>query len=94
MPRAERAKLADRANEGREKCRYRDGLPPLLTADSAREDVAAWLQWNDPNGVHTDEAALGEDFDPYSLQGAWEAVRSYDDRVVCECGECRACRGA
>lgn len=50
------------------------GYAPRLRPESAREDVIAWLQWNDPNGVHTDALATAEDIEPYTLDGAWEAL--------------------
>jgi hypothetical protein len=47
---------------------------PRVYAESPRETVAAWLQWCDPNGCHTDSRALAEDLDPYTLDTAWEAL--------------------
>jgi hypothetical protein len=49
---------------------------PLLRADSARENLLAWLQWCDPNGCYTDELAAAEDFDPITLAEAWDHLAS------------------
>lgn len=51
----------------------------MLSPDSTRETVVDWLQWNDPNGIHTDALAAGEDFDPYTLESAWDALASMLD---------------
>ncbi len=66
------AKIAALANEAGEGSRR--GGRPRLTADSDRETVIAWLQWNDPNGCHTDALARAEGFDPYTHERAWEAL--------------------
>lgn len=67
-----RADIADAANRGAAQSRYR-GAPPLQW-NSSRETVTRWLQWNDPNGAHTDALAEAEDIDPYDLDSAWEAL--------------------
>lgn len=69
-----RGRVAGRANAIARQARY--GGAPALSADSSREDLCAWLQWCDPNGEHTDEHAAAADCDPYSLEGAWDAVES------------------
>lgn len=45
-----------------------------LSADSDRGDLISWMQWNDPNGSHTDTEAAAEDVDPYTLETAWDAL--------------------
>lgn len=67
----DKARLCRIANEVGRTARYRGA--PVLSPDSARETLIAWMQWNDPNGVHTDELAELEGFDPYTLESAWEA---------------------
>jgi hypothetical protein len=52
----------------------RPGSPPSITPDSGSETIAAWLQWNDPNGAHTAELADAEGFDPYDLGTAWDVL--------------------
>lgn len=53
---------------------------PYLTAASSRQDVAAWLQWNDPNGCHTDALAVAEGLDPYTDDTVWDALSEmFDD---------------
>jgi hypothetical protein len=47
---------------------------PVLSADSTAEQLAAWLQWNDPNGSHTADLAEREGFDPYDVETAWEVL--------------------
>lgn len=52
----------------------RRGGAPKLTESSSREEVVDWLQWNDPNGSHTDELADREDFDRYTEARAWKTL--------------------
>lgn len=47
---------------------------PPLSETSDAETVAAWLQWNDPNGCHTSALALAEGCDPYDRETAWDAL--------------------
>ena len=47
---------------------------PHLSETSTAEDVAAWLQWCDPNGAHTADSARAEDCDAYTDDRAWEAL--------------------
>lgn len=54
---------------------------PRLTADSTREALIAWLQWNDPNGCHTDALAEVEGIDPYTTETAWDALREMIDNA-------------
>jgi len=59
--------------------------PPLEYHDTAfqqqllrtgtREQLIAWLCWNDPNGIYTDQASLAEDFPPLTMAGAREILR-------------------
>jgi hypothetical protein len=51
------------------------GLPaPRLSERSTRDGIIDWLQWNDPNGSHTDDLAVREGADPYTLDTAWDAL--------------------
>jgi hypothetical protein len=47
---------------------------PRLSEESPRGEIVRWLQWNDPNGCHSDARAIAEGFDPYTLDTAWEAL--------------------
>lgn len=67
-----RAAVAELANEAGHACRARP--PVVLSASSSRTDVVRWMQWNDPNGCHTDDRARAEDFDPYTEETAWDAL--------------------
>jgi hypothetical protein len=66
------AEISRRANDLASRSR-RIGAP-ILSPASARGDVIAWLQWNDPNGSHTDELASHDDIEPYTLERAWQAL--------------------
>ncbi len=68
----ERAMIAASANRLARASR-RPGTP-VLRAESPREDVVAWLQWNDPNGAHADELAVMDRVPTYTLEGAWSAL--------------------
>jgi hypothetical protein len=70
------AQLAEKANAAARESRR--GGAPKLSADSDVETLSAWLQWCDPNGCHTADLAAVEDFDPYTVDAAWDAV---DDMV-------------
>jgi hypothetical protein len=37
-----------------------------------REQLIEWLCWNDRNGIYRDEDAIGEGFDPLTLEEALE----------------------
>ena len=67
-----RAAVVLAANEAGRLSRY--GGAPVLSEDSARETLVLWLQWCDPNGSHTDELALRDRCDPYTLDRAWTAL--------------------
>jgi hypothetical protein len=89
--------LAERANEAASLSR-RAGAP-RLTAESTRETLIAWLQWNDPNGSYTDELADIEGFDPMDLPTAWDALREMVEsatprEVNAKCDTASGCRGA
>ena len=53
MDKAERRKLAEKANLCGRECRYIGA--PILSHDSSQDTLCAWLQWCDPNGCHTQE---------------------------------------
>lgn len=67
-------RLAALANRVAADARY--GGAPELRSYSPRERVTEWLQWCDRNGCHTDRAARADGFEPYTLEGAWEALAS------------------
>jgi hypothetical protein len=67
-----RAQIAARANAEAKLCRY--GGAPTLSADSPRESVVAWLQWNDPNGSHDDYLAEKDGCDLYDIDRAWDTL--------------------
>jgi hypothetical protein len=56
------ASLAAAAAEVARQSRYASSAPSL-SADSTVAEIAAWLQWCDPNGIHLarDERLDGED---------------------------------
>lgn len=39
-----------------------------------REDLIAWLRWNDPNGSFADEEAEAEDMEPLDVEGAVDII--------------------
>lgn len=55
---------------------------PSLSADSSRETLLRWLQWNDPDGAYTDDARESDasiDGPPNTLEEAWEMLdQQYD----------------
>ncbi len=65
--------FAAAANAVADGARY--GGAPTLTEYSNVETLCGWLQWSDPNGCHTPELAAAEDFDPYTLEEAWDAIK-------------------
>lgn len=74
-----RKRLAEAANEAGRSSRRRGA--PRLHADSPREDVLRWLQWNDPNGGYLDpepepnddgDLVMYDDREPLTKEEAWE----------------------
>jgi hypothetical protein len=47
---------------------------------SSREEIIGWLQWNDPNGVYTDDLSLLE-FDNILLKE--EAIEIMKRQIIC-----------
>jgi len=43
-------------------------------AEAANTAARLSLQWADPNGTHIDALAKQQDYDPYTLDGAWQAI--------------------
>lgn len=43
----------------------------------SREDLIAWLRWNDPNGSYTDEDAATEDMDPLEVEDAVDIIMGH-----------------
>ena len=73
-----RSDVASAANDAAQQSRSPGA--PVLTPESSRDALIAWLQWCDPNGSHTDDLAGLDDCEPYDLGGAWEAVESMLDQ--------------
>lgn len=42
-----------------------------------REDLIAWLRWNDPNGSYTDEDAEAEGMEPLDVESAVDLVMGH-----------------
>lgn len=71
-------------------CRNRAWKPPLqfhdpayqrtLLRDGTREQLIAWLRWNDPNGSYTDRDLQAEDQLPLTLDEARSLVRDEIER--------------
>ena len=51
-----------------------------LLQTGTREDLIAWLCWNDPNGIYTDEASWAEDRPPLTLELARQILRDQRER--------------
>lgn len=47
-----------------------------ILINGTREQVIAWLAWNDANGVYTDEDSEAEGLDPLTLEQAREYMRN------------------
>jgi hypothetical protein len=52
----------------------------LLTWD--REKLIGWLQWNDPNGIWSDEAMVANDMDPMTVEDAVEQVMPFVEETL------------
>ena len=76
MLNTDRKALAAAATDASRASRYPG---PVLTADSSKAEVEAWLQWCDPNGCHTPRLAEIEGIDPYTETEAWDALASMLD---------------
>lgn len=42
-----------------------------------REELIAWLRWNDPNGSYTDEDAEAEGWDPLDVEGSVDIIMKH-----------------
>ncbi|MFO1044808.1 MAG: hypothetical protein U0941_23800 [Planctomycetaceae bacterium] len=51
-----------------------------LLHTGTREELIAWLCWNDPNGIYTDEASWAEDRPPLTLELARQILRDQRER--------------
>lgn len=71
MTLAEMGEIARRANHAVEGSRR---IHPRLSASSSRAELIAWLVTCDPNGIYRDSQRENEDYDPLTLETAWEAV--------------------
>ena len=47
-----------------------------LLVDGTREDLIAWLCWNDPNGTYTDRDSLAEGMRAMTLEEARSIMRN------------------
>lgn len=47
---------------------------PCIRADAGRYDLVHWLEWNDPDGMYSDDALRGE-ATPMPLGAAWAHVK-------------------
>lgn len=47
-----------------------------IVSDGTREQIIAWLVWNDPNGCYTDEDSLAEGFERLTRQRAVEIMKA------------------
>ena len=71
-------------------CRNRGWKPPLqfhdpdyqrqLLREGTREQLIAWLRWNDPNGSYTDRDLQAEDQSPLTLDKARSLMRDQIER--------------
>lgn len=52
-----------------------------ILAKGTREQIIAWLEWNDPNGVYSDEASAAEGLDPIPLEQARDYMRAQIEGV-------------
>jgi hypothetical protein len=50
-----------------------------LLSSGTREDIIAWLVWNDRNGIYTDEDSVLEDYPPLTLESARVLMRKVLD---------------
>jgi hypothetical protein len=50
-----------------------------LLSSGTREDIIAWLVWNDRNGIYTDEDSVLEDYLPLTLESARVLMRKVLD---------------
>jgi hypothetical protein len=54
---------------------------PRLRPDSTRDHLIAWLEYNDRNGIYSDDDSDLAGYDRLTLESAW-------DLVARECSEC------
>ena len=55
--------------------RHSEAFQLELLSSGTREDIIAWLVWNDRNGIYTDEHSVLEDYPPLTLESARELMR-------------------
>ena len=65
-----REHVAALANEGSSSARRR----PVITAESPRDTLIRWLEWNDSNGCYSDADCEIEGMDPLNEFTVWDAV--------------------
>ena len=47
-----------------------------IIRNGTREQVIAWLAWNDSNGVYTDQDSIDEGLEPLTIEQARDIMRS------------------
>lgn len=50
-----------------------------LILEGRREELLAWLCWNDPNGCYTDADSIAEGYEPLSLESEKAIMREQVD---------------
>lgn len=54
---------------------YHDHATQLrIICKGTRDDIVAWLKWNDPNGTYTDEDSAAEGIDPIGYDSARDTM--------------------
>ena len=59
--------------------RHSEAFQLALLSSGTREDIIAWLVWNDRNGIYTDEDSVAEDYPPLTLESARVLMRKVLD---------------
>ncbi|MFM8397829.1 MAG: hypothetical protein ACKOAH_08355 [Pirellula sp.] len=59
--------------------RHQEAFQMALLSSGTREDIIAWLVWNDRNGVYTDKDSELEDYPPLTLESARDLMRKVLD---------------
>ncbi len=50
-------------------------MQQAILEEGSREEIVRWLEWNDPNGVWSDEDSDAEGWQPITLQDAQAAMK-------------------
>ena len=59
--------------------RHSEAFQLALLSSGSREDIIAWLVWNDRNGIYTDEDSVAEGYPPLTLDSARVLMRKVLD---------------